>query len=332
MVATEIPASKSDRPLPPSPRETLADSPRVTVDCYSLFDKWFPVCGMLDYTEGMYHGDPSVPYDTAQVNQINYVLDQAGCAAGSRILEIGCGNGRLLEEIAKRGAIGVGITISPEQVRLCRQRSLDARLLNYRHLGPEWNGKFDAVIANGPIEHFVQPRDAAAGRADAIYEEMFDICHRTIDPQSPIRRFVNTTIYFVRTPEPNNLLKSPLSFKRGSDNFHWAMLARSFGGWYPVDGQLERCACSRFKLLEVCDGTYDYHLTSEHWLRTIRAALLKPVVFKALAGSVPFMLRHPKQFVTMMTCMLATESWNWQFRGPNAPTRLLRQTWEWVGA
>ena len=54
MVATEVSAPKSDRPLPPSPRETLADSPKVTVDCYSLFDKWFPVCGMLDYTETKY--------------------------------------------------------------------------------------------------------------------------------------------------------------------------------------------------------------------------------------------------------------------------------------
>ena len=55
----------------------------------------------------------------------------------------------------------IGITISPEQVGLCRARGLDARLLDYRELGGELDGQFDAVIANGPIEHFVAPEEAA---------------------------------------------------------------------------------------------------------------------------------------------------------------------------
>jgi hypothetical protein len=27
--------------------------------------------------------------------------------------------------------------------------------------------------------------------------------------------------------------------------------------------------------------------------------------------------------------MLGSESWNWQFRGDDPPTRLLRQTWDY---
>jgi hypothetical protein len=42
---------------------------------------------------------------------------------------------------------------------------------------------------------------------------------------------------------------------------------------------------------------------------------------------VPLIIEHPVQFATMIACMLATESWNWQFRTPNPPTQLLRQTW-----
>ena len=41
----------------------------------------------------------------------------------------------------------------------------------------------------------------------------------------------------------------------------------------------------------------------------------------------PTMLEHPLQAATMVLCILVCESWNWQFRGPNPPTRLLRQTW-----
>jgi hypothetical protein len=38
-------------------------------------------------------------------------------------------------------------------------------------------------------------------------------------------------------------------------------------------------------------------------------------------------MRSPGQFLTLLLNLLSSESWNWQFRPPNPPTRLLRQTW-----
>ncbi len=307
--------------------------PDTVVRCYSVFDKFFPTCGLLDYTEGMYHDDPSTPYETAQQNQINYVLDQVDVRQGTRVLEIGCGNGTLLDEVRRRGANGVGVTISPEQVALCTRRGLDVRLLNYRDLGEEHFGRYDAVVANGPMEHFVQTEDAAAGRDDAIYTRFFEICHRAIDRASTNRKLINTTIHFVRKPDPRDLLKSPFSHRRNSDAFHYAWLARAFGGWYPYVGQLEACAKRLFAPRETIDGTYDYHLTSEEWLRRIKAEMLSfRRGLKFLGASLSLLPKHPKQLATMLTCMLVTQSWNWQFRPPNPPTRLLRTTWDYVAA
>jgi cyclopropane fatty-acyl-phospholipid synthase-like methyltransferase len=303
----------------------------TVVRCYSLFDKFFPACGLLDYTEGIYPR-PDTSYEEAQQNQINYVLDEVLCGPGTRILEIGCGNGNLLAEVSRRRAQGVGLTISPEQVALCCRRGLDVRLLDYRDLDEEFSGQFDAVVANGPVEHFVQPRDAEQGLADAIYREFFEICHRAIDPLSLNQRLINTTIHFVRTPDPQNLLRSPWTFRWGSDNFHWAMLARSFGGWYPVKGQLERTADGLFRRQRIMDGTHDYHLTSEEWLRRIKCLLWTWRGMKIVGSSLSFALRHPGQYFNMLTCMLASQSWNWQFRGNNPPTRLLRETWEYQPA
>jgi cyclopropane-fatty-acyl-phospholipid synthase len=313
--------------LAPKTRPIARRKPGTVVRCYAVFERFFPACGLLDYTEGLYHGDPTMPLEIAQRNQIEYVLDEAGCAAGTRVLDIGCGNGTLLDAARERGAQAIGITISPEQVARCRARGFDVRLLNYIDLGDEWTHSFDAVIANGPIEHFVQPEDAAAGRADAIYREFFEICHWAIDPDSPVRRLVTTTIHFQRAPDPRDLMKPPYVFGRGSDNFHWSMLARSFGGWYPVPGQFERCAEGMFSPLAIRDGTHDYHLTSEEWLRRLRSAFATRKGWQLLAKAAPYAAWHPLQTLTMFACMLGSESWNWQFRGPHPPTKLLRHTW-----
>jgi cyclopropane-fatty-acyl-phospholipid synthase len=305
-----------------------SNTSQTVVHCYSVFDKFFPVCGMPDYTEGIYHNNPNTPYEEAQQNQFNYLLDQAQCTAGSRILDIGCGNGALLAAAQRRGARAKGITVSPEQVKLCRKRGLNVELLNYRDIDSSWWRQFDAIIANGSPEHYVQPSEAAAGKSDEIYQEFFEICRRLIDPQSPSGRLVNTTIHFVRKPQPENLLKKPSEFTRNSDSYHYAMLAHSFGGWYPTLGQFERCAQGTFELRSSVDGTYDYHLTSEHWLREIRKAIRSPRSLRIMIHLIPSMMRFPRQVLTMLRCMLMSESWNWQFRTPHPPTQLLRQTWD----
>ena len=305
-----------------------ASDRRTVVNCYSFFDKVFPACGLLDYTEGIYD-TPDTPYEVAQANQIRYVLDEVQCGPGARIIEIGCGNGNLLAVAQERGAEAVGITISPEQVALCRRRGLDAQLVDYRDLGERWFGLFDAVIANGPVEHFVQPRDAAAGQTDAIYRRMFELYYKLIDPASAIRRAINTTIHFVRAPNPRDLLQSPWRFPPFSERFHWSLLHRSFGGWYPELGQFERCAAGRFELVRTTDGTRDYCLTSEEWLRRCQRAFATRKVWPIARDSLPILAAHPVQSLQMLLCLLWSQSWNWQFRGDNPPTRLLRQTWSW---
>jgi len=304
-------------------------SARTVVDCYEFFDRLFPACGLEDYTEGIYGAKADVSYEQAQRNQHNWLLDQAGCGPGSRLLDIGCGSGSLLVRAEQRGARAVGITISPRQVARCRARGLDAHLLNYRNLNEHRFGRFDAIIANGSAEHFVQPRDAIEGRAGALYAELFALCHRLLDPHSPSRRFVTTVIHFGRViPDPRELMRGPLDYPWGSDRFHAALLERTMGGFYPVPGQLARCARRWFDLVGEVDGTEDYRRTSEEWLDRVRTRLLSRRGSLALwRDLVPFVLRHPRQGLLSLL-LLHTQSWQWQFRGENPPTRLLRQTWQ----
>lgn len=300
----------------------------TTVNCYEFWDRIFQRAGVLDYTEGLYEGDSTLPYEEAQRRQICYLLDAVGCSDGSRILDVGCGNGTVLDEVRRRGAAGVGVTISPEQVRCCTRRGLDVRLLNYRNLDEDFSGRFDAVVANGPMEHFVQPVDARAGRADAIYSEFFAICHRVIDPQSESKKLINTTIHFDRfQADPQEVMRSPWSFRWFSDEFHYAWLVRGFGGYYPSIGQLERCARPHFTLVDERDATYDYHLTSEEWLRHGFRSLMSPRQWGRL---LPFLFRHPCHATRMLFLLLVAQSWNWQFRTEKPPMKHLWQTWQYV--
>lgn len=327
-------SSKLDgRRLPPYRPDDLTVAPRTVVSCYGFFDYVFSQCQIVDMTEGIYHGDPATPYDEAQRNQIDYLLDEIGCARGSRILDIGCGYGTLVEAAAARGAEAVGITISPEQMKRCRARGLDVRLMNYRHLPDEWSGYFDGVVANGSLEHFVQPGDLAKGHADSLYRELFTICHRLIHPDSPSRRFATTAIHLHEgSPRlsPAELRKSPWLLGWKSPKFHYALLQRAFGGSYPELGQLERCAAPCFKLAREIDGTLDYHWTSEEWMRRIYAALRSwsrgP---RMVARMAKYLLAHPRHGLAMIACLFLAESWQWQFRGERPPMRLLRQTWQW---
>ncbi len=302
----------------------------TTVDCYEFLDRVCRQAGVLDYTEGFYNGDRTLSYEQAQHNQICYLLDEIECRKGSRILDVGCGNGTLLDEVRRREAHGAGVTISPPQTRFCKQRGLDVHRLDYRDIGEDWNGRFDAVAANGSIEHFVQPADALQGRADAIYRDFFAICHRVIDPQSKSRKLITTTIHFGRVHvEPRDAMKSPWSFPWFSDRFHFALLVRGYGGYYPLPGQLERCAQPYFKLVRERDATHDYHLTSEQWLRHGKRSLLS---IGQWARFLPFAMRHPRYAATMLFTLLGAQSWNWQFRTEKPPMKHLWQTWQYQDA
>jgi cyclopropane-fatty-acyl-phospholipid synthase len=302
----------------------------TVVTCYSAVDRFFPACGLFDLTEGIYNGKPEKSYEQAEAEQLDYLLDQIRCEPGRRVLDLGCGYGTLMERIRQRGAKEVGITISAEQERYCRQKNLDVHLIDYRAIPGEWDRTFDAVIANGSIEHFVWPVDAAAGKTNTIYRNLFTKVHRLIDPNSTERWFVTTTIHFVRKPaDPLDLLKNPFSFRWGSDNFHWAILERGWGGYYPEVGQLRRCAEGYFDLIEEVDGTEDYRLTSEEWVRRLRHGMLSKRAAKIALRSLPVLAQSPLQFLILLFCLFINNSWNWQFQPPNAPMKLLRQTWSY---
>jgi trans-aconitate methyltransferase len=81
--------------------------------------------------------------------------------AGERILDLGCGDGRLTGRIATSGAEVVGVDASPAMVEAACRRGLDARVLSADAL--PFDSEFDAVFSNATLHWVLEPAKAIAG-------------------------------------------------------------------------------------------------------------------------------------------------------------------------
>src|SRR6478609_7111671 len=99
------------RPMTTGLPRPASPTARTVVECYDFLDRFLPECGIWDLTDGLYRGEPGTPHEQAQQRQVEWLLDQVQCRRGSRILEIGCGNGRLLQTAGERGADAIGVNV-----------------------------------------------------------------------------------------------------------------------------------------------------------------------------------------------------------------------------
>lgn len=69
--------------------------------------------------------------------------------AGERVLDIGCGDGELAEQIQQKGCAVVGIDASPQMVAAAEKRGIDARVMRAEDLN--YHEQFDAVFSNAAL-------------------------------------------------------------------------------------------------------------------------------------------------------------------------------------
>ncbi|HVP22258.1 MAG TPA: cyclopropane fatty acyl phospholipid synthase [Anaerolineaceae bacterium] len=113
-------------------------------------------CAMLDrrlnYTCAYWKNAATL--DEAQEAKLDLVCRKIGLKPGMKVLELGCGWGSFAKYAAEKYGVSVlGVTVSKEQValgmELCQGLPVELRLQDYR----EVQGKFDAVISIGVMEH-----------------------------------------------------------------------------------------------------------------------------------------------------------------------------------
>jgi len=124
----------------------------------AMLDPW------LQYSCGYWQQATSLAQ--AQDHKLRLICEKLELSAGQRLLDIGCGWGGLAAYAARHfGVEGVGITLSPEQLRLARSRWGDLpvrfELCDYRQLEQLGCAPFDRIVSVGMYEH-VGPRNAGA--------------------------------------------------------------------------------------------------------------------------------------------------------------------------
>ncbi len=289
-----------------SPREN-------TRRCYEDF--FDPLCADTgvwpDYTEGYFpNGDES--YEDAKDKQLDLILDKSGCAPGTRVLDIGCGNGRLMKNAAARGADVHGITVSRKQAETCRSQGLNAHVCSFEEAVDRFERhSFDIVVLNGPTEHFATEADVLDGRELDVRRETFEMIEHLVKPGG--RVFI-TCIHFRWPTDIAQVVLHPLRHPFGSYYFHCSLLVKIYSGWYPELGTYEKLADELgFDTKYRRDATEDYYLTSKLWSRRLRAFVKDNP--KWIARYLTKLWWKDPRYAFYVLLFWMYDPWTWQFRG-----------------
>ncbi len=114
-------------------RPTEADW--ATIELPTLLWRSYPVVRVLRLVAervGLRHRQNASlgPFLSTPVSLLNPLLDLVDATSGDTVVDIGCGDGRLLEAAARRGCVAVGFERDPVLAERARQRVTDAGIGN----------------------------------------------------------------------------------------------------------------------------------------------------------------------------------------------------------
>ncbi len=124
-----------------------------------------------------YFADPETSLEQAQADKKAHIVAKLAVRPGMKVLDIGCGWGGMALYIhQKTGAEVLGITLSEEQLKVARQRAIDAgvadkvrfELVDYRKIA----GQYDRIVSVGMFEHVGPP----------YYRTFFRKCRELLTP------------------------------------------------------------------------------------------------------------------------------------------------------
>jgi cyclopropane-fatty-acyl-phospholipid synthase len=146
----------------------------VDNDFFALFlDKEF-----MAYSCGVWKNAQDL--EQAQKQKINRISSFARVSADSRVIDVGCGWGGLLQHVVVGLGVtdAVGLTLSTDQythITRTAHKSVKVELRSWADF-PVGGAKFNAVMSVGAFEHFASLEDRKLDRHGEIYRQFFQWC------------------------------------------------------------------------------------------------------------------------------------------------------------
>ncbi len=102
------------------------------------------------YYDFLVYNRETVEAGEVELDFISWMMDEVCSCEVHKILDVGCGNGRFLIPLVRRGFEVVGLDNSPEMLEECRRRlsvnNLKAELIQFDLENMNYEGEFDALI------------------------------------------------------------------------------------------------------------------------------------------------------------------------------------------
>lgn len=100
---------------------------------------------------------------------ISAILDNAGIREGKSVLDVACGTGVLFPDYLARNVKSVtAIDISPEMVRIAREKFTQAKVICGDVETVEFGEKFDCIVVYNAFPHFPEPERLIATLAGLL--------------------------------------------------------------------------------------------------------------------------------------------------------------------
>lgn len=216
-----------------------------------------------DISGAYYDGDYSKTLEQAQKDKHHWILDGIDFSSGSRVLDIGCGWGNMLNCMKQKGGNALGLTLSSAQACSCSRNGLEVMLKDWKDIRLGELGKFDGIISIGAFEHFCSIDEYLAGKQEKIYMDFFRFCASHLSKGGRI--YLQTMTWGKRVPDIDKDVT--LSAAEGTDAKILARLRLFYpGSWLPLGNeQIIECAHPDFKLINANNGRLDYIQTLEEW-------------------------------------------------------------------
>ena len=151
-----------------------------------------------------YFSSPDESLEDAQQNKINHIIKKLNLRPGQKVLDIGCGWGGMVFEIARQSQCEVtGISLSENQIAYCSNKAKELKMDNqvnfelcdYR----EVKGKFHRIVSVGAFEHFGKKFYKTFFKKihNIMRDEGICLLHTigSVEPPGPVQPFIQKRIF-----------------------------------------------------------------------------------------------------------------------------------------